>query len=121
MEREPVFDRDEVLVDPLEALNICSGLITVSSEGQTRGPSTRIATLAHYSVKEYLISTRIQTGKAAKYGMHGTICHKAISASCLGYLLQFQQLELGPDSFREVFKLARYVTQRRPESATFRR
>jgi ankyrin repeat protein len=111
IEREPAFDRDEVLEDPLEALNICSSLITVNKEDQTQGPSRQIAALAHYSVKEYLVSTRIRTGKAAKYSMHGTICHEAISTACLRYLLQIQQPELAPDSFLEVFKLARYSAE----------
>ena len=111
IEREPAFDRDEVLEDPLEALNICSSLITVNKEYRTRGPPRQIAALAHYSVKEYLVSKRIWTGKAAKYSMQGTICHEAISTACLHYLLQFQQPELAPDSFLEVFKLARYSAE----------
>ncbi|KAF2647459.1 hypothetical protein K491DRAFT_643989, partial [Lophiostoma macrostomum CBS 122681] len=94
IEREPAFDRDEVLEDPMEVLNICSSLITVNKEDQWPGPSRQIAALAHYSVKEYLISARMWTGKAAKYSMHGNICHEAISTSCLRYLLQFQQPEL---------------------------
>ncbi|KAF1969208.1 hypothetical protein BU23DRAFT_477739 [Bimuria novae-zelandiae CBS 107.79] len=111
VEREPMFDREEVLEDPLEALNICSSLITVDNEDRMRGSSRQIAALAHYSVKEYLVSTRILRGKAAEYGMQDTVCHGAISTGCLGYLLQFQQPKLAPDKFLEMFKLARYSAE----------
>jgi hypothetical protein len=50
--RDPAFDCDEVLEDPLEALNICSSLVTISTiqaKGRS-GPAQRIIALAHYSV-----------------------------------------------------------------------
>jgi ankyrin repeat protein len=111
--RDPAFDRDEVLEDPMEVLNICSSLVTtmVDHNSNTWGESPRpIVALAHYSVKEYLVSDRIWIGKAAKYGMREDVCHDAIATSCLGYLLQFRQLELEPD-FLESFKLALYSAQ----------
>jgi hypothetical protein len=42
--RDPAFDRDEVLEDPLEALNICSSLVTITTneaDGRLR-PSQQI-------------------------------------------------------------------------------
>ena len=50
--RDPAFDRDEVLEDPLEALNICSSLVTITTneaDGRSR-PSQQIIALAHYLV-----------------------------------------------------------------------
>jgi hypothetical protein len=50
--REPAFDRDDVLEDPLEALNICSSLVTLTTnkaEGGTES-AQRIIALAHYLV-----------------------------------------------------------------------
>jgi hypothetical protein len=60
--RDPAFDRDKVLEDPLEALNICSCLVTVTTNKRRRGlsPPQRIIALAHYSVQEYLVSDRIK-------------------------------------------------------------
>ncbi|KAF1838785.1 hypothetical protein BDW02DRAFT_626846 [Decorospora gaudefroyi] len=54
--RDPAFDRDEVLEDPLEALNICSSLVTIAT---SEADETSIIALAHYSVQEYLVSDRI--------------------------------------------------------------
>jgi hypothetical protein len=87
--RDPAFDRDEVLEDPLEVLNICSSLVTmaVDNDSHLGGSPRQVVVLAHYSVKEYLVSDRICTGKAAKYSIRDKVCHSAIASSCLGYLL----------------------------------
>ena len=96
--REPVFDRDEVLVDPLEALDICSSLVTLTTESEKRAPGTleskQIIVLAHYSVQEYLMSDRIQQGPTKRYSMQEIECHRTITKGCLGYLSQMQQLPL---------------------------
>ncbi|CAN9395659.1 unnamed protein product [Alternaria alternata] len=87
--REPVFDQDEVLVDPLEAMDICSTLVTTTTV-QTLNGWERIITLAHYSVQEYLLSDRINQGPAKQYSMQEAQCHKAITKASLGYLNRFQ-------------------------------
>ncbi|KAF2734842.1 ankyrin [Polyplosphaeria fusca] len=60
VKREPIFDRKEVLEDPLEVLNICSSLVTMTVDNDYQpGESPRqVVVLAHYSVKEYLISQK---------------------------------------------------------------
>ncbi|PVH91840.1 ankyrin [Periconia macrospinosa] len=111
VKREPVFDCDEVLEDSLEILNICSSLVTIATENDDGWRKPReVVVLAHYSVKEYLVSERIWKGKAAVYGMRDNVCHDAIATGCLGYLLQFQQSKLEPD-FLKLFKLARYSAE----------
>jgi ankyrin repeat protein len=92
--RNPAFDRDEVLEDPLEVLDICSSLITITmneADGRSR-PAQRIVALAHYSVQEYLVSDRIRQGSAKEYSMQETECHNAIAKGSLKYLMQLQQL-----------------------------
>lgn len=91
--RDPAFDRDEVLEDPLEALNICSSLVTITTnkaEGRWR-PTQRIIALGHYSVQEYLVSDRIKQGQAKQYSMQEVECHNAITKGSLMYLAHFQQ------------------------------
>jgi ankyrin repeat protein len=90
--RDPAFDCDEVLEDPLEVLNICSSLVTMVVD---QGSPRQVVELAHYSVKEYLVSDRICTGKAAMYSMREDTSHDSIAASCLGYLLQLPEPSLG--------------------------
>jgi ankyrin repeat protein len=109
--RDPAFDRNEVLEDPLEALNICSSLVTTTkdkSEGR-RGPAQRFIVLAHYSVREYLVSDRVKQGQAKQYSMQEVECHKAITKGSLMYLIQIEQL-LSTETL-ETFALARYAAE----------
>jgi hypothetical protein len=91
--RDPAFDRDEVLEDPLEALNICSSLVTITKNdvGGSLRPAQQIIALAHYSVQEYLMSDRIKQGAAKQYSMQEAECHTAITKGSLKYLMQIQQ------------------------------
>ncbi|KAH7074055.1 hypothetical protein FB567DRAFT_188329 [Paraphoma chrysanthemicola] len=92
VEREPAFDRDEVLADPLEALEICSSLVTITTvKGTLDKPTRQIIALAHYSVQEYLVSERIIQGPVKQYSMQDAKCHSVIARGCLKYLMQFQQ------------------------------
>jgi len=85
--REPAFDPDEVLMDPLEALDICSSLVIITKDHWNR----QMIALAHYSVQEYLVSERIRQGPAKQYNMEEIECHKAMTIGCLGYLNRFQE------------------------------
>ncbi|KAF9730053.1 ankyrin repeat protein [Paraphaeosphaeria minitans] len=93
--RDPVFDRDEVLEDPLEALNICSSLVTITANNaqENSRPTQKTVALAHYSVKD----------------MQESQCEITITKGCLKYLAQFQQ----PLSIEivEASALARYAAE----------
>jgi hypothetical protein len=90
--REPAFDRDEVLEDPLDAMDVCSSLVTISEPDGAR--SGIIITLAHYSVHEYLVSDRIKQGRAKQYSMQAAECHNDIAKGCLKYLLHVHRPEV---------------------------
>jgi hypothetical protein len=110
IERNPAFNNDEVLEDPLEVLSICSSLVTITA---TEGDSSteRIVTLAHYSVKEYLTTENILQSRAARYGIQGIACNEFIAMGCISYLLRFQ----GPGPFSNATikesKLALYAAK----------
>jgi len=111
-ERDPAFDRDEVLVDPLEVLEICSSLVTITNKAEDdQVPTQRIVTLAHYSVQEYLVSDRIKNGPAEQYSMQEVKCHKAIAKGSLGYLNQFQFRTSISERFLTQFALAHYSAE----------
>ncbi|OWY44641.1 HET-like protein [Alternaria alternata] len=109
--RDPAFDRDEVLEDPLEALNICSSLVTITTNEVDRrsGSAQRIVALAHYSVQEYLVSDRIRQGSAKQYSMQETECQSIITRGSLNYLMQLQQ-PLERETL-QMFALARYSAE----------
>jgi hypothetical protein len=105
--RNPAFDCDEVLEDPLEVLDICSSLITITTvEKIWDRPGTQIVALAHYSVQEYLMSDRIKQGPAKQYSMQEAECHDEIAKASLKYLMELQQ----PFSAKDLktHRLARY-------------
>ncbi|CAN9092244.1 unnamed protein product [Alternaria alternata] len=106
--RDPAFDRDEVLEDPLEVLDICSSLVTITTNEVDRrsGSAQRIVALAHYSVQEYLVSDRIKQGSAKQYSIQKAACQSAITRGSLKYLMQLQQ-PLERETL-QVFALARY-------------
>ncbi|KAJ8106078.1 hypothetical protein OPT61_g9781 [Boeremia exigua] len=95
IERDPAFDRDEVLEDPMDVLNICSSLVTITrgkkdeEEEDEESTEQRLVALAHYSVQEYLVSDRIKQGMAKEYGLQEVECHTTITEGCLKYLMQF--------------------------------
>ena len=111
--RDPAFDRDDVLEDSFEVLNICSSLVTLTTDSERgiAGPPRQIIVLAHYSVQEYLISDRIRNGQAKAYSMHDTKCHNVITQGCLQYLLQFQQPNILSSYYSNTFALARYSAE----------
>lgn len=110
---EAKFDRDEVLEDPLDVLNICPSLVIITTEEKKRSSSQarQIVALAHFSVKEYLVSDRIRQGLAACYSMQSALCHDAIARSCLAYLLQFQGSHVLTKDNKKEFSLAEYAAR----------
>src|SRR6266511_5506612 len=71
--------------EPQDILTICSSLITIAEpmEGPRGKTTVKQVRLAHFSVKEYLVSERIQTGLAARYSIREIHAHTSIAESCL--------------------------------------
>jgi hypothetical protein len=108
-EQDPAFNEDDILEDPFDALRVCSSLISVLAEDLP--DAARKVVLAHYSVKEYLLSDRIQRGDAVRYGLHSASSNAVLARSCLGYLAQFENPDTFSRSTMSQRKLARYSAQ----------
>ncbi|OQO08792.1 hypothetical protein B0A48_05682 [Cryoendolithus antarcticus] len=117
------FDKDEVLEDPRDILRICSSLVSITSgsdganefdEADDETVYSSDATisepqyvrLAHFSVKEYLVSAR---PCIAKYSLQSDSSHDILAMCCLVYLLRFQGDEWQTPDFESTFHLARYA------------
>jgi ankyrin repeat protein len=121
-DRRPAFDRDEVLEEHDDILAICSSLVTIVAAEQTgtsqsstalsAGPAKLTVILAHYSVKEYLVSKRILESGMSKYGMEAASCHRIIARCCVQYLLQFDEEGILTEENLHHFALAQYSAQR---------
>ena len=115
--RIPAFNRQEVLQEPFDVLNICSSLVTVgranrSQLGKWVGHSQstgEVIRLAHSSIKEYLISEQCRLSRATRYSMDNVACNRWIAKNCLEYLLQFQYSHFSSVEQIKQYKLARYA------------
>ncbi|KAF2825614.1 ankyrin [Ophiobolus disseminans] len=103
------FDPESRLSDPSEALRICGGLITCSSNqpSQSTGSNSTIVRFAHYSVQEYLLS-----GRSEHFSISSHSYKDHVTRSCLQYLFYLKTL---PDPRPEQCPLLRYVAQYWPE------
>ena len=80
------FDADIRFPDSRDLLDIFPGLLQVEVN-ESENPIVR---LAHFSVKEYLISERIKTQKPQKFWLLEIQSHELIAATCLAYILHFE-------------------------------
>lgn len=74
--------------------------------------------LSHFSVKEYLVSSRIKTSSAARFSIRESNANLQIALSCLLYHLHISEDESHlntPSSLLETFPLWRYATRYWPE------
>ena len=77
---------------------MCSSLITLSSNPSKWSDlafyhESEEVRLAHYSVKEYLVSDRVRVGAAKKYSISEIAANTLIAETCLAYLLHFGNFE----------------------------
>jgi len=107
------FNPENRLPDPRDLLTICSSLVTtvsVAADGNDGTSNEMIELrLAHFSVKEYLISDRIQHGIAFQYDIQSG-GQEEITKSCLKYLLHFEKGVLTSGKLT-TFPLARYAAE----------
>lgn len=81
------MDFDAVWTDPEDILVLCGSLVTVSPD------RTKVA-LAHYSVKEFLVSSRVLE-ILPRFYMGGVEVEASLDKTCLTYLC-FEDFENGP-------------------------
>jgi ankyrin repeat protein len=108
------FDAENRLRERRDILTICSSLVTTAAVTAKGGNGVSYETeelrLAHFSVKEYLISDRVRTGPASKYNIQGC-AEDRIAQACLIYLLQFEGSTLLTPNDIDDFPLARYAAE----------
>ena len=142
----PRVDQEKTWPDPQDILRICPNLISLELEtkeysddesehtddvSDSIGKANSIdresldltqegkpmVKLAHFSVKEYLISERIRQGEAKDFSIEEISAHQSIYNDCLAYLLQFDHMRTLPNSFEEDYPLALYARRMWTEHA----
>ena len=102
------FNCENRLSDPEEILEICASLVDCVNSFEDYNDEYKVR-LAHFSVKEYLVSDRIRTGSAAFFGVRQESANAAIATTCLSCLHMYDQISF-PNwtDFSNEFSLAQY-------------
>ena len=82
-----LFEEDWRPEDPIDTvLSTCSSLVAVVNVG-----GRLVMQFSHFSVKEYLTSTRIAEGRVSRYSIFLETAHLFVTQACLSFLLQFDK------------------------------
>ena len=81
---DSLFNVNDRLQFPQDILSILSSLVTTSNDGDTV-----MVYLAHFSVKEYLLSSRLRQSPLNDFSISELSCHANIAEACLHYQLLF--------------------------------
>src|SRR6266403_5668985 len=89
-------------------LSACSSLVTIVNDDD----SSQVVQFSHFSVKEFLTSSRIADLSADVLRFHILLgpAHTILVKACLGVLLRLGQL-VDEDNVKEKFPLARYAAE----------
>ena len=103
-EGKVLYDSRNRMRDQSDVLTICGSLVTLSASPGAADAlepyhwhpefplgtlAARIVRLSHFSVKEYLVSKQIQTGRASDYSVDAVLANRSIATTCLVYLMRF--------------------------------
>lgn len=87
LDSTPQVDLERRLVDPDDVMTMCSALVILETqEDDTNGQRT-ILRLAHFSIREFLLSTRIQRSTVSHWHMDYISNHLFIARLLIAYLL----------------------------------
>ncbi|KAF7518830.1 hypothetical protein G7054_g13309 [Neopestalotiopsis clavispora] len=107
MARGRRFDPNNRLPVPKEIARVCSSLVVVVSRQGGYGEEQEVTEiqLAHFSVKDYLTSDRLES-QTFQY-LEETAARSSITGVCLAYLLEFRQVKTAKE-IKQVFPFAQY-------------
>ncbi|KAK2811859.1 hypothetical protein FQN50_001897 [Emmonsiellopsis sp. PD_5] len=97
--QHPQYDGTRRYIDTSEILEICSAFVMISTISgpelefppyyyPSLGVERRVVSLAHFSVKEYLLSHRIRQGKVPEFSINKVCANQCITECCIAYLLR---------------------------------
>lgn len=104
----PRFNLKHRMPVPMEIASYCSSLVVLTVNDQGNGGGKLELQLAHLSVKDYLLSNRLQQN-CAKHFEEAT-ARASIAQVCLAYLLELDEI-LPIEKLRQSYWLAQYSAQ----------
>ena len=82
--RQPAYNPEYRLSDPYDIMQILPGLVSISTNTKFSREEIR---LAHFSVKEYLMSEKIQREPTSYFGTDLVAANQFLTEACLAYIL----------------------------------
>ncbi|KAF7977922.1 hypothetical protein HWV62_1979 [Athelia sp. TMB] len=98
----PAYDSKCRYDNPTTVLTVCSGFVTETGD---------IVKLAHFSVKEFLMSGNPKAAVVAFFDINERACHSVIAQTCLAYLLNFDKKGSISEQNISSFPLAMYAAE----------
>lgn len=114
VDSSPRFDVERRFLNNRDALKICSSLVAtvdVVNDRFSGGETHTEIKLAHFSVKEYLLSDRIRMGPARRYSVTHRGSNTFIGEACISYLLHFEDESLFVSHHVSDFPISRYAAR----------
>lgn len=90
LDEDPKFDPKDRMPAPREILNLCSGLVAVSQVPRGKNTLVHEVRLAHFSVKEYLVSENVSRAYISL--VSATMARAYLARLCLTYVIGTSQL-----------------------------
>ena len=84
--RQPAYNPENRLSDPYDIMQILPGLVSISTNTKLSKEEIR---LAHFSVKEYLMSETIRHGPTSYFGTDLIAASQFLTEACLAYVLHY--------------------------------
>ena len=84
--RNPAYNPENRLSDPYDIMQILPGLVSISTNTKLCREEIR---LAHFSVKEYLMSEKIRRGPTSYFGTDLIAASQFLTEACLAYILHY--------------------------------
>lgn len=86
LDSTPQVDLERRLVDPHDVMTMCSALLILETQEDNRNRRT-VLRLAHFSIREFLLSIRIQKSTVSHWYMDDISSHLFIARLLIAYLL----------------------------------
>ena len=108
MESEPLVDFEKRLEDPQDLFEICSSLVSI---GPKNWNGEETFQFAHFSVREFLESPRLNSGPARKFAVDKMRANTLIAESCIAYNMNLDslQVDMHRSIIREKYPLFAYA------------
>ncbi|KAL9633865.1 MAG: hypothetical protein Q9204_003224, partial [Flavoplaca sp. TL-2023a] len=87
LDNTPRVDLDRRLIDSDDVLPMCSALVILEEQKSGIDGKNRVLRLAHFSIQEYLLSTRIRESTVSHWQMDNISCHLSIARLFIAYIL----------------------------------